>query len=64
MERASSPSKTVIRLRWRVLTDNDEHMLTFSDDDWGMNEASKFSDYLLQTGACQVRIAREQQSWA
>jgi hypothetical protein len=64
MERASSPSKPVIRVRWNVKTDNEEHMLTFDDDDWGRNEASKFKHYLLQTGCTNIRTAREHQSWA
>lgn len=64
MGRASSPSETVIRVRWRERSDNEEHLLTFEDDEPGLEAANKFRGHLLHQGAMQVKLAREQKSWA
>ena len=55
--------ETVIRVRWATHKTGN-HCITFADDDHGLEEAGKFSDYLLQQGAMQVRMARERKSWA
>lgn len=64
MERASFPSKPVLRVRWRDPADGQEHSISFDDDGDGRDKAENCRKFLLQTGAKDVRFAREHQSWA
>lgn len=63
MERASSTNETVIRVRWSTHESSGNHV-AFPDNDWGIEAAGKFQDYLLHQGAMQVTLAREKKNWA
>ena len=64
MERASAASNAVLRVRWEDPADGQEHSISFDDDGAGRDKAENCRKFLLQTGAKDVRFAREHQSWA